>query len=162
MQLTGHIVPVWNEDFKDLLFARHPDPYRGFDLIDAEDKNRYNEIGVFVAPGDVFGYLGGHWPELSTKVYQISKMTAGMILPQHVDRYQTYRHNNNIKDIDSIHRIIVFLDNWQPGHYLEVNGEPFVKWQAGDWVCWQGQTPHLAVNLGKEDRYTLQITGIKI
>jgi len=51
------------------------------------------------------------------------------------------------------------LEDWKPGHYLEVNGKPYVNWQAGDTVEWAYDTPHMAANIGLEDRYTLQITG---
>ena len=56
-------------------------------------------------------------------------------------------------------RIIVFLEDWQSGHYLEINGEPIIEWSAGDWVGWNYDTPHLAANIGMTDRYTMQITG---
>jgi hypothetical protein len=54
----------------------------------------------------------------------------------------------------------VFLEDWQNGHYLELNGHPIVQWRAGDWVQWRDDLPHIAANVGKTPRYTLQITGI--
>jgi hypothetical protein len=51
------------------------------------------------------------------------------------------------------------LEDWKSGHYLEANGEPVVNWSAGQVVEWVNDTPHMAANIGLEDRYTLQITG---
>ena len=56
-------------------------------------------------------------------------------------------------------RATVMLEDWKPGHYLEVNSVPYVNWRAGDTVEWVYDTPHMAANIGLEDRYTLQITG---
>lgn len=157
----GHIDCTWTaKDFQALDFQLHSNPYRGFELVDDKDSDRFT-IGVFVVPGSAkLQQLGDNWSNLQTKVYQVSKMTPGMALPLHRDRYQTYRNNNNIKDVSTIRRVIVFLEDWKSGHYLEVDGTPFVSWKAGDWVSWVGTTEHLAINLGHEDRYTLQITGI--
>ena len=132
----GHIDCTWTvQDFQTLDFQLHQNPYRGFELVDDNDSNRF-VIGVCVVPGSPkFQQLGDHWPNLHTKVYQVSKMTPGMALPLHRDRYQTYRSNNNIQNVEIIRRVIVFLEDWKSGHYLEVDGRPFVSWQAGDWVA---------------------------
>ena len=53
----------------------------------------------------------------------------------------------------------MLLEDWKPGHYLEVNGKPYVNWLAGKTVEWYYDVPHMAANIGLEDRYTLQITG---
>jgi hypothetical protein len=36
------------------------------------------------------------------------------------------------------------------------------QWHRGDFVWWQRDVPHLAANIGIEDRYTLQLTGFKV
>ena len=53
----------------------------------------------------------------------------------------------------------MLLEDWKPGHYLEVDSKPYVAWKAGDTVEWVYDLPHMAANIGLEDRYTLQITG---
>ena len=59
----------------------------------------------------------------------------------------------------TISRALVLLEDWQSGHYLEVDNNPIVNWSAGDTVEWIYDTPHMAANLGLAPRYTLQITG---
>jgi hypothetical protein len=59
----------------------------------------------------------------------------------------------------TIRRALLLLEDWKPGHYLEVAGQPYVNWRAGDVIEWAYDEPHMAANIGLEDRYTLQITG---
>lgn len=91
--------------------------------------------------------------------WSVYRMTPGCTLPEHGDTYAFFRRQHLLKDHDTIVRIIVFLEDWQSGHYLEMNQRPVVNWQKGDWVCWSNRFPHLAANVGKTNRYTLQITG---
>ena len=89
----------------------------------------------------------------------IHRIKPGHYLPIHHDLYGTYTKLNNISSED-IYRIIVFLEDWKPGHMLDIGGVIYNRWVAGDHVGWLNDTPHAAYNLGTVDRYTLQITGI--
>jgi hypothetical protein len=86
------------------------------------------------------------------------RMNTGCILPVHSDTYSLYKHFYGIQH-NRIMRIVVFLEDWSSGHYLEVDGNPVVGWSAGDWVGWNYNCPHMAANIGNTDRYTMQITG---
>lgn len=97
------------------------------------------------------------WRNICTSYY---RMDPGTILPEHSDTYKRYVELHNLQLYrNHIHRAIVFLEDWSSGHYLEVAGEPIVKWSAGDVVTWEYDIPHLAANMGYTPRYTLQITG---
>lgn len=97
------------------------------------------------------------WMDIGTSYY---RMDTGTVLPTHGDLYKKYA---SIYDLngrqETIRRAIVFLEDWASGHYAEINGEPIVKWCAGDTFIWTYDTPHMAANLGLTPRYTLQITG---
>jgi hypothetical protein len=97
------------------------------------------------------------WQHFSWSVY---RMGPGTTLPNHSDTYDKFREIYNVHDTNKIFRAIVFLENWQSGHYFEINEDPVVEWAAGETVIWQYDTRHLAANIGSTDRYTLQITGI--
>ena len=56
-------------------------------------------------------------------------------------------------------RVLLFLEDWKPGHYFEMNSIGYTDWNAGDYVEWDCTVPHAASNIGIEPRYTLQITG---
>ena len=97
------------------------------------------------------------WNDIGTSYY---RMNTGTVLPTHGDLYKRYVKLFNLKGNEHcIHRAIIFLQDWRPGHYAEYEGRPFVKWSAGDVVEWRYDTPHMAANLGLDPRYTLQITG---
>jgi len=104
---------------------------------------------------DYFSTRG--WCDIGTSYY---RMTSGTVMPEHQDRYVRYIDLFGLQGREhTIRRALILLEHWQPGHYLEVSGEPFVKWQAGTVVEWCYDTPHMAANVGLEPRYTLQITG---
>jgi len=106
---------------------------------------------------EVFAQMG--WQDIGTSYY---RMAPGTILPTHQDLYTKYINLFDLQGKEhTIHRAVIFLQEWQSGHYLEICGEPITKWRAGDTVEWCYDTPHLAANMGTTARYTLQVTGHK-
>jgi len=97
------------------------------------------------------------WKDIGTSYY---RMGPGTILPMHKDLYIKYINLFNLQGKEeTIHRAIIFLEDWQSGHYLEIGSDVITKWSAGAVVEWQYDTPHMAANLGITPRYTLQVTG---
>lgn len=104
---------------------------------------------------DLFAQRG--WQDIGTSYY---RMTSGTVMPVHQDRYVKYIQRFDLVGREhTIWRALVMLEDWQSGHYLEVQGHPFVSWKAGTVVEWRYDIPHMAANIGLEPRYTLQITG---
>lgn len=87
-------------------------------------------------------------------------MPPGTIMPEHRDTYNRYRDVNNVQNSNDVCRILIFLSDWKSGHYFEVDDNPIINWKSGDYCVWFGETPHIAANIGRENRYTLQITSI--
>ena len=97
------------------------------------------------------------WKDIGTSYY---RMTSGTVMPTHKDLYKAYIKRFDLQGQEhTIRRAIVLLEDWKPGHYLEILGEPCIKWSAGTVVEWTYDTPHMAANIGIDPRYTLQITG---
>ena len=97
------------------------------------------------------------WQDVGTSYY---RMNTGTVLPTHQDLYLKYLELFDLKGREhTIRRAIVFLEDWQPGHYAEYQDQAYVNWRAGAVVEWTYDTPHMAANLGLTPRYTLQITG---
>jgi len=92
--------------------------------------------------------------------WAVYRMRPGTTLPEHSDTYARFRQIYNIDETMQIRRYLIFLENWQSGHYLEIANTPLQPWLAGTGVFWHDQVPHVAANVGKTDRYSLQITGI--
>lgn len=88
------------------------------------------------------------------------KMMPGDILPYHSDSYAAYCKHHGVA-VDSVWRVVIFMNDWMPGFVFEIEGNPIARYPAGTWVAWQAHAPHMSANLGQEPRYTLQITGTK-
>lgn len=158
----GHVNPFWDKSYKNFPYVRQPlmdseiaewqsKGYTNFDRFSGSMYSNKNPMPDWIKKfEDIFN--------LNNQTYLFYKMKTLEIMPEHQDHYQTYIKLFN-PDVDRIRRVLVFLEDWRPGHYLEVNGNPIVNWQRGDWVKWRNYVPHAAANIGIEDRYTLQITG---
>jgi hypothetical protein len=151
----------WHHDCE---FVTHPDPWSGFEPVYPVDRDRYfNLTEIAIArdiPSDIIQYLDQEFGNLKDKVYAAHLIRPGKILPWHQDAYKIYCEKRGITDLSCITRVIVFIEDWQFGHGLHVDSRSIGAWQRGDWISWQGNAPHLVINLGQAPRYTLQITGI--
>lgn len=161
-----HIGKFWDDEYKNLNYIREPfndpvsvgiwvtqgysGPFTGAMCDMRSPQPAWNQrfIDIFAARG---------WKDIGTSYY---RMDTGTVLPNHQDLYKKYIDLFSLQGKEhTIHRAIIFLEDWQSGHYAEYDHEPFVGWRAGDGKCWQYNTPHMAANLGLLPRYTLQITG---
>jgi hypothetical protein len=104
---------------------------------------------------NIYEQLG--WHDIGTSYY---RMNTGTVLPTHQDLYRKYIDIFKLQGQEhTIRRAVVFLEDWQSGHYAEYNNKPFTSWSAGWTIEWQYDAPHMAANMGLAPRYTLQITG---
>ena len=97
------------------------------------------------------------WKHFSWQLY---RMMPGTTLPCHADTYKKFREVYGVEDPNTIWRAVVFLEDWQSGHYFEIDGKNLSYWKKGDFVVWQNAVKHLAANIGQTPRYTMQITGV--
>jgi hypothetical protein len=78
----------------------------------------------------------------------------GEMLNLHVDK----QHEMN-KDTSKIARVFIFLEDWKPGHFLQM-GTSFVQWRKGDVIHFDWKDiPHCSANAGWEPRCLIQLTG---
>ena len=168
-EITKYNLEVfWDEEFKRLNYIQEP-------FNDTESVNLWLTQGyqskIVGAMCDMrqqqpswnyrfiehFESLG--WKDIGTSYY---RMSTGTVMPVHGDLYKKYIDRFELQGKEqTVYRALVFLEDWKPGHYLEAMGVPYVGWKAGQVVEWTYDTPHMAANIGLEDRYTLQITGHK-
>lgn len=164
----GHINPIWDEDFKNFPYTKK----QGFSdqEIEAWEAQGYHESNLKSFTGWLYDNSNPMPDWISSledlfalyrQTYTFYRMDTLEIMPVHIDHFRTYSRLNNTTP-DKIYRVLVMLEDWKPGHYLEIDGVAYVNWKAGDWFKWSGDTPHAAANIGIEPRYTLQITGMPI
>jgi hypothetical protein len=160
----GHVGRFWDkESFKELEYVRQPITKeevsiwksQGYDSVKSFTGQMYDNRNPMPEWINTFPALFGH--EFKNYTYTFYKMSTLEIMPEHKDHYTTY-----IKIFQSeyknVCRILVMLEDWKPGHYLEIDGTGIVNWIAGDYFIWDNDCPHAASNIGLDDRYTLQIT----
>lgn len=161
-----HIDRFWDDEFKELDYIQEPfnDPVsintwisQGYqakitgELCDMRHHlPRWSDSFIKI-------YTEMGWKDIGLAFY---RMPTGTVMPVHSDLYRRYVELFDLLGKEqSIRRALVLLEDWQSGHYLEAQGQPYVCWRAGDVVEWIYDTPHMAANIGLADRYTLQITG---
>lgn len=159
----------WNADeIKNLDYVREPfnDPAQVIAWVDRGHQPRGGLLYDmrFVHQPATTDRLIGTWEEWYDYIgISYYRMQPGDNLPYHGDTYKKYIQKFNIGDGRQfdIWRYIFFVEDWKPGHILEIDGNAINDWRAGDWVAWKYDTPHMAANLGSEDRYTIQLTGLR-
>lgn len=160
--IKGQITPTWNNEFKNFPYTKQP--------VTDKELEAWREMGYMHE--SFTGVMYGGKNPMPNWVYDIAsmlnlsnpgfvfyKMVTGDIMPTHVDHFRKYCEIFNV-DRESVRRAVVFLEDWKIGHYFDIGGEAIVNYKAGTYVVWSCNEPHFAANIGVEDRYTLQITGI--
>jgi len=159
----GHVDVCWDDDYKEFEYSKQP--------LKEEEITKWRDQGYY---HDSFS---GHMydsrnpmPEWVDTVadeiglencgFVFYKMSTLDIMPEHVDHFETYIKLFEVQRED-VYRALLFLEDWQPGQYIDVDGEPYTKWSAGDYILWSADAPHSSSNIGIVDRYALQITGTK-
>jgi len=160
----GHVDPWWGTSHRDLPYVNEvfndPKSLREWRLLGYTQKRFTGDMYDMRQPEkDWLSKFKDHFAlnHLSWSVY---RMRPGDVLPEHADTYNRFCELHDLIDTKKIVRAVVFLEDWQSGHYLELNKKPVTGWRAGDWVTWNSDFLHLAANVGKTNRYTLQLTGL--
>ena len=160
------LYPFWNEDYKTIDYINesfndpqqlevwvsqgYPNKFTGSMCDMKSQQPSWNRRIVEI-------FQGQGWRDVGTSYY---RMDTGTVLPTHSDLYSKYLDIFKLQGREhTIRRAIIFLEDWQPGHYAEYMDQAFVNWRAGSVIEWTYDTPHMAANLGLTPRYTLQITG---
>lgn len=156
----------WDEEFKTLNYIQEPfnDPVsvnrwmtQGYQSkICGELCDMRHQLPEW-ASKFIEMYEARGWKNIGLAFY---RMRTGTVMPVHSDLYKKYIEIFQLQGQEkNIKRALLLLEDWKPGHYLEVAGKPHVLWTAGHTVEWVYDVPHMAANIGLEDRYSLQITG---
>jgi hypothetical protein len=159
----GHLGRFWDtESFKNFNYVRQPitkeetDAWeaKGYDYVKSFTGMMYDNRNPLPDWVQNFKSLFYTYKNMTFTFYKMSTLE---IMPEHSDHYRTYIKLHDSK-YENVHRILVMLEDWKPGHYLEIDGVGITNWIAGDYFIWKNDCKHAAANIGIEDRYTLQIT----
>lgn len=162
MWTKGTVTKQWGDEYKNYKYTCQP--------AKQCEIERWNSLGYThnKFTGEMYNSTNPMplWTELIAKKiglfncgFVFYRMKTGVIMPTHVDHFDTYCQVFSV-DRTAVTRAIVFLEDWQSGHYFEIDNTAITDYRAGDYVRWSCDVPHFAANIGVSPRYTLQITGV--
>ncbi len=93
----------------------------------------------------------------------VNLVKPGYFIPPHKDQFlklQNYALTQNL-DLENKEpiRINVFLQDHKLGHFFEMENEVCMNYKKGDFVIIRLGKIHSVINIGNENRYTLQVSG---
>lgn len=155
---------VWGTSHRDLDYIHEPfndpDTQRAWEDRGFRNQRFTGDLYDMRSPEPEWMAAFRHWLPMRYFSWSIYRMSPGTVLPEHRDTYLKFREIYAVPDDAVIRRYVIFLEDWQSGHYIEIDDAPVVKWIQGKGVFWNNDVPHIAANVGRTDRYTLQITGV--
>jgi hypothetical protein len=162
MYEIGKIPVTWNTDFKTLQYTKQPVTEE--EISDWEKKGYYHKNftgNMYDSRNPMPDWtkdVANEFSYLKDTTFTLYRMDTLEIMPTHVDHFRRYCEVFGVER-SQVRRVLVFLEDWKPGHYFEVDGKGVVNWKAGDYCIWEPNVDHAASNIGIEPRYTLQMTG---
>jgi hypothetical protein len=163
--MQGLIDQFWDDQYKSLPFYRMP--FNDNEMIQTWKNQGFTQEYFTGEMYDMRSPMPD-WTDEFLSIFKgdhismcFYKMSTCNIIPYHKDTYPYYKKVFNLSDTSKIHRAVIFLEDWKPGHIFEIERMPITQWKAGQYVLWQDDALHMAANLGLEPRYTVQLTFIK-
>jgi len=101
--------------------------------------------------------------QLDNATSSLIKQYPGNTIPWHYDTHVTLKNkikkNKKLKN-KKIIRYMVFLTDWDWGHYFCVGNNVVHQWIAGDIITWNPIVHHCGSNAGMTPKITLNVTGL--
>ena len=164
MYHKGFVPKIWDDEYKKFDYVRQPITGEEADTWRSQGYTHETTTGkMYDSRNPMPDWVNtiANLMNLRNPGFVFYRMDTLDIMPTHVDHFNTYCRVFN-KDRKEVRRAIVFLEDWKPGHYFQVDNVGVVNYKAGEYVLWAPDVPHAASNIGVEPRYTLQITGLDL
>ena len=148
MWFQGQVdLPDYNE-YKNLGYEKHP-AYEG-DITEWK-RQGYTHTSftgeMKVVKGDYI-WLNKIAEEigLSNCGFTFYKMSTGDIMPRHADHFNMYQKIYNVEK-SKVWRAVVVLQDWEPGHYFDIEHRAIVNYKRGEYVLFDAHCEHSAANI---------------
>jgi hypothetical protein len=160
--LSGHIKPIWDDSYHFFPYMKEiiKQPLIQQNWLDAGHLAENLMIETYSQPNLMPKWiqkLYQYWPNYKNFGLSFHKFAPGRYLPDHRDTYSKYREKYQV-DIIQVIRILIYLEDWQPGQINTIENSIMHNWKAGDWISWSGDSLHSVVNFGMQTRYALAVT----
>jgi len=103
--------------------------------------------------------------QLGIEVVTVSTVLQppGNMIPMHRDTFFQIKKRYPEDTRDKV-RANIYLQDWQPGHFLQYQcshkcWHNSTHWKSGEGYLWNSDHLHLSANAGFKDKYTLQVSG---
>lgn len=87
-------------------------------------------------------------------------LKPGNIMPWHVDAFYYFKDQCSHALQPYVARSLVFIKDWETGHYLQAGDSVIHHWKAGEVLIWHPDRHHVVANVGCTDRWTCNVTGV--
>lgn len=168
----GHIEPFWLDRLDDIVHTAEPKTWRtrgqGADRPSEEyDQEDYDLEQFGYGRDHIVGDLTwaipdylkeiGTWFAMDNSKMRLHVQQPGQVWNLHLDKLEKWHP----KDPSRVMRIMIALNDYEPGHFFSYGNYVHTLWRAGDIHTFDWQNiPHSTANAGHGPRITLQITGI--
>jgi hypothetical protein len=168
----GNIHPFWHDEFDTIIELAKPKTWRtrgqGADRASEEYDQEDHDL-------EQFGYGKDHivgdltwqvpavfdrllaWFGLDSAKMRLHVQRPGQVWNLHLDKLEKW----NPQDPSKVMRVMIALNDYEPGHFFSYGNYIHTGWRAGDVHTFDWQNlPHSTANAGHGPRATLQITGV--
>ena len=169
----GRIDPFWQSELDTVLELARPKTWRtrgrGADRPSEEYDQEDHDLEQFGYGRDhIVGDLSWEVPETFNRLLdwfgmanakmRLHVQRPGQVWNLHLDKLEKW----NPEDPSRVMRIMIALNDYEPGHFFSYGNYIHTGWQAGDVHTFDWQNlPHSTANAGHGPRITLQITGVE-
>ena len=101
--------------------------------------------------------------KLECSTVAVNLVKPGHYIPPHKDKFYKLFEIAKKNKLDLTNkepvRINLFLQNHKLGHFFEMNNDVCMNYKKGDYTIIKFGQLHSVINIGNENRYTLQVSG---
>jgi hypothetical protein len=168
----GNIDPFWSSELDAVVKLAKPKTWRtrgnGADRPKEEyDQEEYDLEQFGYGKGHIVGDLTWDVPETFNRLLiwfgmdnakiRLHVQQPGQVWNLHLDKLEKW----NPEDPSKIMRVMIALNDYEPGHFFSYGNYIHTGWHAGDVHTFDWQNiPHATANAGHGPRITLQMTGV--
>lgn len=168
----GNVLPFWQDELDKVIRSAKPKTWRtrgqGADRPAEEyDQEEYDLEQFGYGKDLVVGDLSWDVPEVFDRLLirfgmdnakmRLHVQHPGQVWNLHLDKLEKW----NPEDPSKIMRVMIALNDYEPGHFFSYGNYIHTGWRAGDVHTFDWQNvPHSTANAGHGPRITLQMTGV--
>ena len=82
------------------------------------------------------------------------------MIPVHRDYFFVLKTKKKV-DVDRCIRYLIMLEDWMPGHMVQLDDLVLTNWKAGDVWYFDNEVLHWAANCGTTNFYSCQVSTLK-